>query len=66
MRLQSNKSFNASLIVSLAMIGKFELLWELFEEVYIPKAVYQEVVIKGSEKSGAQELQHSILYKWSL
>lgn len=51
---------NASPIVSLAMIGKAELLWELFDEVYIPRAVYQEVVLEGSGKFGAQELQGAI------
>jgi predicted nucleic acid-binding protein len=31
---------NASPIIGLITIGKLKLLWELFEEVYIPQAVY--------------------------
>ena len=34
---------NASPIIGLVSIGKLDLLWELFDEVLIPEAVYQEV-----------------------
>lgn len=34
---------NASPIIALSIIGQLDLLWQMFE-VYIPSAVYQEVV----------------------
>ncbi|MCL2627092.1 MAG: DUF3368 domain-containing protein [Oscillospiraceae bacterium] len=34
---------NASPIIGLVSIGKLNLLWEIFDEVLIPEAVYQEV-----------------------
>ena len=32
-------------LIGLASIGRLELLQELFEEVYIPQAVFDETVI---------------------
>jgi predicted nucleic acid-binding protein len=34
---------NTSPIIALSMIGKLQLLWELFNRVYVPKAVLQEL-----------------------
>lgn len=34
---------NTSPIIALSMIGKVPLLWELYDKVYVPKAVYQEL-----------------------
>ena len=34
---------NASPIIGLIKIDKLNLLWELFEEVFIPQAVYDEL-----------------------
>ena len=41
-------------LIGLASIGRFELLRELFGEIYIPQAVYDEVVVFGREKGGAK------------
>jgi len=51
---------NASPILSLVSIGKLDLLWKLFDGVYIPKAVYREIVLDGRKKPGARELQNAI------
>lgn len=41
-------------LIGLAVIGRFELLRELFGEVYIPRAVYNEAVVFGREQGGAK------------
>jgi predicted nucleic acid-binding protein len=38
---------DSSCLIGLAQIDLFRLLKELFSEVYIPDAVYDEVAIKG-------------------
>lgn len=49
---------NSTPIISLSIIGKLSLLHELFEEVYVPGAVYQEIVNGGSNKDyGREELK---------
>ena len=39
------------------MLGKLYILRELFGEIIIPKAVWNEVVVKGKEKPGAEEVE---------
>ncbi|MEZ7172648.1 DUF3368 domain-containing protein [Sporosarcina sp. OR05] len=52
---------NSTPIISLSIIGKLSLLHELFEEVYVPEAVYQEIVNgKSKKKYGRKELQKSV------
>jgi len=47
-------------LIGLASIGRLELLRELFEEVYIPQAVFDETVTHGREESKAkQEVSHA-------
>ncbi|RMH41082.1 MAG: DUF3368 domain-containing protein [Gammaproteobacteria bacterium] len=41
-------------LIGLASIGRFELLRELFQEICIPQAVYDEAVVFGREKGGAK------------
>jgi len=38
---------NSSALINLARIGKLELLEDLYGEVCIPEAVWQEAVVKG-------------------
>ena len=42
-------------LIGLASIGRLNLLKELFEEVYIPQAVFDETVTSGREDSRAKE-----------
>ena len=44
---------NSSVLIFLSKIGLLHLLKELFGVVYIPDAVYREVVIEGGERPGA-------------
>lgn len=41
-------------LIGLASIGRLELLRGLFEEVYIPQAVFDETVTHGREDSRAK------------
>jgi predicted nucleic acid-binding protein len=43
-------------LIGLASIGKLDLLQELFGEVYIPQAVFDETVTFGRENSKAKQL----------
>lgn len=47
---------NATPLIALSLINQLELLNELFDEVLVPSAVYQEVVIQGAGQPGAAEL----------
>lgn len=47
---------DATPLIGLASIGRLDLLKELFEEVYIPQAVFDETVTFGRENSKAKQL----------
>jgi predicted nucleic acid-binding protein len=47
---------NATPLIALSLINQLELLNELFDEVLVPSAMYQEVVIQGAGQPGAAEL----------
>ena len=46
-------------LISLAKIGRFELLERFFGTVCIPEGVYAEVVLKGRGRGGQQEIIES-------
>ncbi len=48
---------DTSAIINLAMIGRLGLLHDIYTEVVIPAAVYQEIVIQGAGKPGAIEVR---------
>ena len=45
---------NMTPLIGLAMLGRFELLQQLFGEIYIAQAVYDEAVVGGREIGGAK------------
>ena len=47
----------ASPLISTAQIGKLDLLHQLYGEVFIPEAVWHEVVVKGAGEPGADEVK---------
>ena len=55
---------DSSALIGLAQINQFELLEKLFLEVYIPEAVYYEVVIKGKNEVGAEETEKAVKDGW--
>ena len=47
---------NATPLIALSVIGQLSLLHEMFAEVIVPAAVYEEVVTHGRGRPGAAEL----------
>lgn len=47
---------NSSPLILLAYIDRFDLLRLLFDEIYIPPAVWQEVVVDGADRPGSREV----------
>jgi uncharacterized protein len=56
---------DASPLLNLAIIGQLDLLRQLYDEVVVPQAVYDEVVVLGSDMPGASDVRdaHWILTK---
>lgn len=50
---------NTSPLINLAMIGELDLLRKLYDVIYIPQAVFDEIVIKGEGQIGAKEIKNS-------
>lgn len=54
---------NTSPLINLAMIGELDLLQKLYDVIYIPQAVFDEIVIKGEGQIGAEEIKNSAWIK---
>lgn len=52
---------NSTVLIGLAKLEKLDILNDIFGEIIIPEEVYQEVVIRGRGKLGANEIQEA---KW--
>jgi predicted nucleic acid-binding protein len=50
---------DASTLIALARIGQLDILAQVGEQVVIPVAVYDEVVVKGAGKPGSDEVQQA-------
>lgn len=48
---------NTSPIINLSCIGHLELLHQLYGDIVIPRAVYNEITRSGAEEPGATEVQ---------
>ncbi len=57
---------DSSSLIGLAQAEQFKLLRELFLKVYIPHAVYNEVVVKGEGEAGSEETESAIKDGWIL
>src|SRR4051794_11432716 len=55
---------DASPLVHLAAIKRFDLLRLLYSVVFIPKAVWTEVVVAGLGRPGSTELDQAITSGW--
>lgn len=55
---------DSSCLIGLAQIELFALLRDLFLEVYIPHAVYEEVVVKGRGEPGSNETESAVRDGW--
>ncbi|NEP45376.1 MAG: DUF3368 domain-containing protein [Okeania sp. SIO2H7] len=50
---------NSGPLISLARIGHFYLLYELYDELYLPTAVREEVVSFGAGRPGVVEVENA-------
>ncbi len=50
---------NATPLIALSLINRLELLPALFEEITVPRAVYEEIVVQGSGRVGAAALSNA-------
>lgn len=50
---------DASTLIALARIGQLDILAQIGEQVVIPTAVYDEVVVKGIGKPGSDEIRQA-------
>ncbi len=55
---------DSSCLIGLAQIEIFGLLKEVFAETYIPRAVYEEVVVKGRGEAGSTETESAVKDGW--
>jgi predicted nucleic acid-binding protein len=55
---------DSSCLIALSQIELFGLLKELFSEIYIPSAVYEEVVVKGRGEPGSGETESALKDGW--
>ncbi len=54
---------DTSCIINLAQVGELELLPKIFNEIVIPQAVYDEIVLKGNNRAGAHEIKQATWIK---
>ncbi len=54
---------NSTVLIALSRIGKLHILKEVFNEVIVPDAVYDEVVSGGKGKPGAQDVEKAAWIK---
>ena len=54
---------NSTPLIHLAAMGRLELLQQFFGEIVIANEVYKEVVLKGTDQSGASEVQSATWIK---
>jgi len=50
---------DSSCLIGLSKIKRLNLLYELFEEILIPKAVFQEVVLQGENRKGCIDVKNA-------
>ena len=50
---------NATPLIALSLISRLELLRQLFTEILVPPAVYEEVAIRGAGQPGAAALANA-------
>jgi|Wag4MinimDraft_8_1082659.scaffolds.fasta_scaffold00723_5 predicted nucleic acid-binding protein len=60
--MEKNKTvtFNSSPLINLSHVGLLHLLSKLFTEIFIPEAVFKEVVIEGRKKEDVKEIEKLI------
>lgn len=52
---------NSTPLITLAITGYLSVLDSLFEQVLVPVSVYEEVVLQGEGRPGAEAVTHTKL-----
>jgi len=55
---------DAGPLIYLAVLGRFSLLRDIFGRIYLPMAVYEEVVVRGAGLPGAYETRQAVEMGW--
>jgi predicted nucleic acid-binding protein len=55
---------NTTPLIGVSILGRFDLLKQLFGEIIIPTAVYDELTGKGSGRVGAAEVAEGVAAGW--
>ena len=50
---------NATPLIALALLNRLELLRQMFDEILVPVTVYEEVVVKGAGRPGADAVDRA-------
>ena len=50
---------NATPLIALALLDRLELLRQMFDEILVPATVYEEVVVKGAGRPGADAVDRT-------
>lgn len=50
---------DTSVVLNLAIIGRLDLLQEMYGTILIPQAVYDEIMVAGALKVGAREIERA-------
>ena len=48
---------NATPLIALSLVGRLDLLRGVFQEVFVPSAVYDEVTAQGADRAGSAALR---------
>lgn len=54
---------NSTPLISLAILGQLDLLYKIFNEVVVPRTVYDEVIMQGQGKLGHKNLTNVQWFK---
>lgn len=49
---------DTSPLINLAVVGALNLLHELYGQIIVPQAVYDEIVVQGKGQAGSEELEN--------
>lgn len=55
---------DATPLIAMSILGRFELLPQLFGEIIIPAAVYDEIVGRGAGRIGSDEVSRGMAAGW--
>ncbi len=51
---------DSTCLIGLSKIGRLDILRHLFGHIIVPSAVYHEVVIRGTGRTGAKEVENAL------